>query len=115
MGRAGPWPASHCVMENLDDGVGMLAYTQELLKYSHAGQLTHRLVQKLAFEALHDRTPKEVEEDLRQHTVWPAVQGRSSRAPSPARPSLDLDHALPFFSLSARTGGEVLQHYRKLS
>ena len=29
----------------------------------------------------------------------PAVQGsqgRSSRAPSPARPSLDLDHALPF-------------------
>jgi len=26
----------------------------------------------------------------------PAVQGRSSRAPSPARPSLDLDHALLF-------------------
>jgi len=25
----------------------------------------------------------------------PAVQGRSSRAPSPARPSLNLDHALP--------------------
>ena len=25
----------------------------------------------------------------------PAVQGRSSRASSPARPSLDLDHALP--------------------
>ena len=33
----------------------------------------------------------------------PAVQGRSSRAPSPARPSLDLDHALPFCSLSAHT------------
>jgi hypothetical protein len=26
----------------------------------------------------------------------PATQGRSSRAPSPARPSLDLDHALLF-------------------
>ena len=25
----------------------------------------------------------------------PAVQGRSSRAPSPARPSFDFDHALP--------------------
>ena len=25
-----------------------------------------------------------------------AVQGRSSRAPSPARPSFDPDHALPF-------------------
>jgi hypothetical protein len=30
----------------------------------------------------------------------PAVQGRSSRASSPARPSLDLDHALPISGLS---------------
>jgi hypothetical protein len=30
------------------------------------------------------------------YATGPAVQGRSSRAPSPARHSLDLDHALPF-------------------
>ena len=32
--------------------------------------------------------------------LGPAVQGRSSRAPSPARPSLDLDHRLALCSLS---------------
>jgi hypothetical protein len=58
--------ASHGVMENLDDGAGMLAYTKELLKWGSSKQLTIHLTRKLA---LNDRAPQEVEQDLRQHAV----------------------------------------------
>ena len=47
--------------------------------------------------------------------LGPAVQGRSSRASSPARPCLDLDHALlhaPFCSAFDRRRGT--KYYRKI-
>jgi hypothetical protein len=42
----------------------------------------------------------------------PIFQGRSSRAPSPACPIVDLDHALPF-SPHCSTGVATLKHYLK--
>ena len=43
----------------------------------------------------------------------PAVQGRSSRASSPARPSLDLDHALLFALYRPSRWRNALKHYWK--
>ena len=63
--------------QDLENDEDMRTYTQKLLQWSSAGQLTHHLTCKLP---LHDRAAHKVEEDLRQHVVCAVACKRAHKA-----------------------------------